>query len=223
MSAGVELTSGPCPCSIGSARARGGRGNGNMGRFWASSVAVVSLWWPSVAHCGDPMPVARLGAGQQDHRNYANLRVGASNSVARPLICLDIAPSHYWGLEACGTGAGLWHATPQTEVAQFRGHLRLANWPSALGWLQPRATLGFVELQQGQDAAGFDFFGAGGGIETAGPEAGLGARMLTPLAAGVELVTQAQVSVAWLPHAGQLRRPVATVTPTATLSIGIGF
>jgi hypothetical protein len=159
-------------------------------------------------------------------RNYGNLRIGAStaNGNGRPELCLELAPVSFLSVEGCGTGSGVLHQDPAPEVAHFRGKLRLANFETKWGSLQPLVAAGFAELQVGQDDPGFQFTGTDPrAVSTAGPEVGLGLRYLRPLASGFELVGDLNLGMAWLPHAQQLSQPSNTWLPSATLSIGLGF
>lgn len=157
-------------------------------------------------------------------RNYGNLRVGAATASSRPEICLELSPTASIGLEACGTGKGIWHNDPGDQVARFRGHATLASWHSRLGYIQPRIGLGLAELQVGEDELGFDLSGTGPrGTETAGPEVSVSMRTLTPLKGGFELVTLIELSAAYFHHAPALIRPRRTLHRAASVSFGFGF
>lgn len=110
-------------------------------------------------------------------RNYGNLRIGASTSSHRPTLCLELSPLELLSVEACGNGSGFLHHEEAPELAHFRAHFTLASWKTPLGWLQPRLSAGFAELQVGEDGSGFHFGGTGpSGVETA-------PRLLQPQAA----------------------------------------
>lgn len=156
--------------------------------------------------------------------HYGNLRIGPSTATGRPVMCLELSPNARVSLESCGTGAGFMHHDPGPEIAHFRGHVRLTQWSTAMGWLQPRVTAGFAEVQIGQDEAGFDFTSAGAnGHETAGPEVGVSLRALTPIGRGFELVSELQAGAAWLPYAPDLVQPMPKFQPSASLTLGFGF
>jgi hypothetical protein len=162
--------------------------------------------------------------GKTAPRNFGNLRIGATSGGARPQLCLELAPLDLLSAEACGTGSGFLHHDPAPEIAHFRVNLKLTTWETPVGFLQPRAALGFAELQVGEDGAGFDFAGTGpSGVETAGPEVGLSLRCLTPVVAGFELVSELSFSTAIFAHAPRLLRPQAVLQPTLSVSIGVGF
>jgi hypothetical protein len=158
-------------------------------------------------------------------RNFANVRVGGQSSTpAHPAICLEAAPIELVSVEACGTGSGFLFRDQAPDFAHFRANLKLMSWQTPIGFVQPRLAVGFAELQVGEDASGFDFTGTGPmGTETAGPEAGLSLRVLTPIVGGVELVTEVNASVAVFAHAPRLVQPQAVTQPTLGLSLGFGF
>jgi hypothetical protein len=157
-------------------------------------------------------------------RNYGNIRVGASTSARRPTLCLELAPLDMLSVEGCGTGSGFLHQDPEPEIAHFRAHFRLTSWKTAVGWLQPRLSAGFAELQVGEDSGGFHFNGTGPtGVETAGPEVGASLRALLPVSSGFELVGELGLNMAYFRHAPELLRPQSAWQPGASLSLGVGF
>ncbi|WP_148282408.1 hypothetical protein [Corallococcus coralloides] len=157
-------------------------------------------------------------------RNYGNLRAGASTSGRRPSICLELSPLARLGVEACGTGSGFLHRDPEPEIAHFRANLTLTSFKTRLGWLQPRLSAGFAELQIGEDSSGFDFGGSGPtGVETAGPEVGASLRALLPISSGFEFVGELGFSAAYFNAAPQLIRPQARFQPSASFTLGVGF
>jgi hypothetical protein len=157
-------------------------------------------------------------------RNYGNLRIGASTSNRRATLCLELSPIELLSVEACGNGSGFLHSEPAPEIAHFRTHFKLASWKTPLGWLQPRLSAGFAELQVGEDGGGFHFSGVGPtGVETAGPEVGASLRALLPVAAGFELVGELGLSAAYFHYAAELLRPQAVLQPNASLTVGVGF
>jgi hypothetical protein len=157
-------------------------------------------------------------------RNYGNLRIGASTSGRRATLCLELSPVELLSVEACGNGSGFLHHDPEPEVAHFRAHFKLASWKTPLGWLQPRLSAGFAELQLGEDAGGFQFTGTDPtGLATAGPEVGASLRALLPVVAGFELVGELGVSTAYFRYAPALLRPQEALQPSASLTFGVGF
>lgn len=157
-------------------------------------------------------------------RNYGNLRIGASTSSQRPTLCLELSPLERLSVEACGNGSGFLHHEAVPELAHFRAHFTLTSWKTPLGWLQPRLSAGFAELQVGEDGSGFYFEGTGpSGVETAGPEVGASLRALLPVSAGFELVGELGLGAAYFHHAPRLLQPQAALQPTASFTLGIGF
>lgn len=159
-------------------------------------------------------------------RNFGNFRAGAGSSSesGHPYLCLEMSPLSFLGIEMCGTGSGFLHDDEAPETAHFRSKLRMGSYKWRDGFLQPHFALGFAELQIAEDTSGFDFAGTGpDGVETAGPEAGLGVRMLFPLSKAVEIVGDAGVSYAWMPHAPDLIEPQSEHQITASFTLGVGF
>ncbi|WNG22394.1 hypothetical protein F0U63_37790 [Cystobacter fuscus] len=157
-------------------------------------------------------------------RNYGNFRVGASTLARHPTLCLELSFLEMLSVEGCGTGSGFLHHDPGPEIAHFRAHLRLTSWKTTIGWLQPRLSAGFAEMQVGEDGVGFHFNGTGlTGVETAGPEVGTSLRALLPVYDGFEFVGELGLNIAYFRHAPQLLRPQPEWQPGASLSLGIGF
>lgn len=171
------------------------------------------------------------GAAAQDRaadapRNYGNFRIGASGDAlgGREELCLELQPLAYLSIEGCGTGSGFLHRDPAPELGHFRAKVRVARWPTRLGWLETHVGAGFVELQIGEDSPGFHFTGTDDRrVETSGPEAGASLRLLSPISKGWEVVTSLGAYVAWVPYADELIEPVSVVQPSIALSFGVGF
>jgi len=177
------------------------------------------------AEIAGAQPAGTVEAAQEAApRNYGNLRVGASTSARHPTLCLELAPLDILSVEGCGTGSGFLHHDPDPEIAHFRAHFRLTSWKTTIGWLQPRLSAGFAELQVGEDASGFYFNGTGPtGVETAGPELGASLRALLPVYSGFELVGELGLNLAYFRYAPELLRPQSAWQPSASLSLGVGF
>jgi hypothetical protein len=162
----------------------------------------------------------------QAPRNFGNFRAGGGSSSANghPDLCLELAPFSFLAIEGCGTGSGFLHEDKDPETAHFRAKLNGRAWTYREGFLVPHLGLGFAELQVAEDSPGFDFRGTGpDGVETAGPEAGAGLRLLYPLSGLAEIVGDAALSYAYLPHAPELLRPHSKDHWTASVTLGIGF
>jgi hypothetical protein len=186
------------------------------------TLAVTALG-SGLAWAGEPAATAE-DARDTPPRNYGNLRIGASTSSRHPTLCLELSPLELLSVEACGNGSGFLHRDPEPEIAHFRTHLKLTSWKTRLGWLQPRLSAGFAELQVGQDGGGFHFTGTGPtGVDTAGPEVGASLRALLPVSLGVELVGELGVSAAYFRYAPQLLRPQDALQPNVSLTFGVGF
>jgi hypothetical protein len=89
--------------------------------------------------------------------------------------------------------------------------------------IEPQLGAGFAELQIGEDAPGFSFGQAAGGVSTAGPEVVGAIRALWPVGGGIELLADLSGGTAWLPAADQLAVAQPVVYPFAAFSIGFGF
>lgn len=159
-------------------------------------------------------------------RNFGNFRAGAGSSSenGHPYLCLEMSPLSFLAFETCGTGSGFLHDDQAPETAHFRSKIRGGSHEFRDGFFQPYIGIGFAELQVGEDTSGFDFAGTGpDGVETAGPEAGVGVRMLFPLSKTVEIVGDAGVSYAWMPYAPDLTEPHSEHQVTASFTLGVGF
>ncbi len=162
--------------------------------------------------------------GRVSDRNYANFRVGATSATNRAEMCLEVAPLKRLSFEACGTGATWFHSDAAPQFMHLRAHVQVASIKTRAGWLQPRIGAGVAELQVGEDDGGL-YFGSTGprGVETAGPEVGASARLLTPMWGGLELISQVDATVAYLPYAPQMLLPMEKVQPQVTFTLGFGF
>lgn len=159
-------------------------------------------------------------------RIFVNLRVGASSADQnhRPQLCGEVSPIALFSIEGCGTGSGFLHREPEPEIAHFRAKLRTLAGQLGGQWLELFVAAGFAELQIAEDAPGFDFGGTDEArVSSAGPEAGLSLRMPVSVAVGIELLIDANLSLAWIPHADELVVPHAELQPSASLSFGVGF
>lgn len=161
-----------------------------------------------------------------ESRTYVNARVGAasSNQSGRPEVCVEGAPLSVLSVEACGTGAQVWHDDPEPEMAHFRLKGRVLSLAFPHFWLQGFVGAGFAELQVARDEPGFSFGDASDSLSsTAGAELSLSARALVPIRYGLELLADVGLAGAYMPYADQLVRPQSRFQPTLSASIGIGF
>ncbi|MCC7441846.1 MAG: hypothetical protein IT285_09440 [Bdellovibrionales bacterium] len=198
-------------------------------RFWPAPAAVVLMAMGLNTAWGGPVELQVTGDAEVGPKSHSlNLRGGMASVVgegSRPEMCLDVAPWRAFSFEACGNGSTVLHSDPNPTVMHVRGKLLFTTWNQRPGWLQLMATVGFAELQVGADSPGFHFTSTGPeGVETAGPEAGMSARWLVPLKdSGFEAVVEANVSLAYLPHAPELVKPQSGLQPSVELTVGIGF
>lgn len=159
--------------------------------------------------------------------NRLNLRLGGAttDSTGRPTICLDVAIIAGLGIESCGTGQGVIHDEPGTEMAHFRATWSVIERITERGVGRLRAGVGFAELQVGVDHPGFSF-GAPDPIErgsVAGPEAVVQGQWLVPLRGGVEAIASFTAGLAAFANADKLVEPKPNLQPFASVELGIGW
>ena len=162
----------------------------------------------------------------ESSRNYVNMRVGStsSNRNSYPELCLEVAPLSFLSIESCGTGAGIFHTDPAPSSAHFRTKFKAFQWNFEDWDLSLFGGLGFAEFQIGEDAPGFIFNGVGkDGVETAGAEISAHLRTLIPVYEGFDLLTEFNVSGAYVPYAPDLVTPLSSFQPAFSLTIGAGF
>jgi hypothetical protein len=187
-----------------------------------------------VAHAtavAEPLPKDELGRTDSpaydpaQARNYVNLRGGgsSSNGTGYPDVCLELSPLSFVGLEACGTGADIWHDSDGEQLAHFRAELSPLVLPIGDLFLVPQLGLGFAELQIAADEPGFRFGSEQGGVETAGPELSLSLRAQYPVRHGFELIGELNAGAAYFAGADTLVRPRAELQPFALGTLGVGF
>lgn len=169
------------------------------------------------------------GSGDQagSTSNRINIRVGTatSDSTNRPTICLDVRIAAGFGAESCGTGQGIIHDQPGTELAHFRGTWSFFSRRMTTGTARLRGGIGWAELQVGVDHPGFHF-GAPDPTEkgsVAGPDGSLQAQYLVPLGKGVEAIASLTAGVAVFAKADQLIIPQSNVQPYVSGEIGFGW
>ena len=72
-------------------------------------------------------------------------------------ICMELAPSTLFAIEACGTGSGFLYEDDSADTAHFRGKIRGRTMRLRNGFVQPHFAAGLAELQVADDASGFHF------------------------------------------------------------------
>ncbi|MEJ7604176.1 MAG: hypothetical protein WKG01_40300 [Kofleriaceae bacterium] len=159
--------------------------------------------------------------------NRLNLRIGGSStdSTGRLTLCLDIRIVAGLGIEGCGTGQGVIHDEPGTEMVHFRATWSVIERITSRGVGKLRAGLGFAELQVGVDHPGFSF-GEPDPTErgsVAGPEAVVQGQWLIPLHKGVEAIASVTAGVAAFANADQLIEPARNVQPFVSVELGLGW
>lgn len=176
--------------------------------------------------------VARDAVTSGDHdsdeapRTYAALRMGAStgNLSGQPEVCGEIAPVAFVSVVACGTGSGLWTASPGREISHYRVDVHLPSTRVAGVFLKPLVGAGFSEMQLAADDAGFRFTSTGArGLETAGPSVAGTLRGALPLGAGFEGLADLTLGVAYFAEAPRLLQPQQALQPFLSVGVGAGF
>ncbi|MFT3928288.1 MAG: hypothetical protein QM778_37515 [Myxococcales bacterium] len=159
-------------------------------------------------------------------RTYVNARVGlaSTDENGMPEVCMEGAPLAYLSVEACGTGAQLWHNRPQPEMSHYRVKGRVLSHALRGFWLQGFVGVGMAELSVGADDPGFALRGVSAErTSTAGAELTLSTRALIPLKRGFDLLGDLAVAGAYLPHADELFVSRLVFQPSFSLSLGVGF
>jgi hypothetical protein len=179
-----------------------------------------------VAHADEALEPGTTDA-KDPTENRINMRVGgaSTDSTSRPVICLDVRVFYKLDIEACGSGQGVIHDEPGTEMVHFRATWSVIDRLTRKGRGKVRAGVGFAELQVGLDRPGFDFGDpdAPDFASVAGPEAAVQAQWLVPIAKGVEAVASATAGVALFSAADKLVVPKDNVQPFVSFEIGIGW
>lgn len=188
-----------------------------------SPLLFAALLCPLAALAAEPVSIDTKAA-EQPPTNYVNLRIGGSSSSRRAELCGEVAPHWRISVEGCGSGREFLHNEPNPELAHFRAKFTFTRLKLSIGWLEPRAALGFAEFQLGADDAGFDFLSVNRTrTSTSGPEVGAGLRWLVPVVAGFEVLVELNTSLAFFAFAPQLETPQSVLQPSASLSAGVGF
>jgi hypothetical protein len=91
-------------------------------------------------------------------RPIADLRVGAQAADGTtPFLCAELTPVAWFGVEGCGTGAGILHQSDGFDMAHFRARVRALHREIKRSDVDLLVGAGFAEVQRGQDEAGFRF------------------------------------------------------------------
>ncbi len=192
----------------------------SLPRVLVSVLLVAAL--PALAD--DVLSVFTKASTPEAPRNYVNLRLGGSTSSTRPELCGEVAPHWRFSLEGCGSGREFLHNEPIPEIAHIRAKFTFTQLKTKVGWLEPRAAVGFAEFQLGVDDGGFDFLGVNRtATSTSGPEVGASLRWFVPLPAGIDFLMELNISTAFFPFAPKLVPTQNVVQPSAGLSAGVGF
>lgn len=182
---------------------------------------------PLVAHAEPEASEPGQGSAEEPAPNRFNFRVGAASSdtTGRPTICVDVRVWYKLGVETCGTGQGVIHNEPGTELAHFRTTWSFIEHATSTGTGKLRGGLGFAELQVGVDRPGFHF-GQPDAVDrgsVAGPEAMVQGQWLIPIGKGVEAIASFTAGLAVFAHANELVEPKSNAQPFASVEIGLGW
>jgi len=190
-------------------------------------VLVALLLLPALARADEPIDDG--AASPSDHApivNHLNLRIGraSSDQTGNPTVCVDVKIALGFGVEACGTGAQVWHDDIGQEMSHYRINYAVANRSLWKGTLLARGGLGFAEMQVGKDNPGFVFGSPDqdrGSVS--GPEAALSAQWLLPMYKGLDFVVTGTAGLAYFAHAEELATTKSEVQGFASIEAGIGW
>lgn len=194
----------------------------------ALAFGLVALLAPALARADEPTETEPgTTTATAPTPNRINLRIGnaTSDSTGRPTICLDVRIWSGLGVESCGTGQGIIHDEPGTELAHFRATWSIYERATSAGTGRLRGGIGWAELQVGVDHPGFHF-GEPDQVDrgsVAGPEAALQGQLLVPLRKGVEAVVSFTAGLAVFADADKLVTPQNNVQPFASFEVGLGW
>lgn len=191
-------------------------------------VILALLVAPTWAH-GQPVESTEPASGGSGEPtpNRINLRLGnaTSDSTGRPTICLDVRIWAGLGVESCGTGQGIIHDQPGTEMAHFRATWSVLERATSHGTGRLRGGIGWAELQVGVDHPGFHF-GEPDQVDrgsVAGPEAAVQGQWLVPLGKGIEAVISVTAGLAVFANADKLITPQSNAQPFGSFELGLGW
>ncbi|MEC8276754.1 MAG: hypothetical protein VXZ96_12065 [Myxococcota bacterium] len=157
------------------------------------------------------------------------LRTGVEQRLQAPTpdwpanitFCGEVRIAGPVSLAACGNGSGILHQRDVPDVAHFRlqglsPEMQRGEW-NGRGYVGG----GFMEIQRGPDAPGFQFGPAEAGqVEAAGPELSLGFRLNR---VDTPLILDLSGGVAHVPGATVVFGTEQTVLPSIGLTVGVGY
>ena len=114
-------------------------------------------------------------------RPILDLRLGADtvSALDAPIVCMEGYPLAWLSVEACGTGANVWHQPTGPEMSHYRTRIRAMHATDGRLEAELLPGIGFSEVQVGPDAPGF-LFGrprTDDQVEAAGAEASLSGKI----------------------------------------------
>lgn len=162
---------------------------------------------------------------KSDVRNHMNIRAGYSTATTsgRPTICLEGGIFRKFAVEACGTGYGFIHQDPGIDFVHFRGKWSIFQRSFVGAQLMGQIGAGFAEVQLADDQLGFQFTGAGEGIETAGPEVSGSIQFVRELAPKTNVVIDMNGGAAYFHYGPNLMIPQPQLFPFFEVSAGFGW
>ncbi|MAA77778.1 MAG: hypothetical protein CL916_00845 [Deltaproteobacteria bacterium] len=160
-----------------------------------------------------------------DVRNHMNIRAGFSTATTngRPTICLEGVIISTFAIETCGTGYGFIHQDSGIDFVHFRGKWSIFQRSFAGTQLMAQIGAGFAEIQLADDQLGFQFTGAGEGIETAGPEMSTSIQFVRELAPKTNLIIDMNGGAAYFRYGPNLMVPQSQFFPFFEISAGFGW
>ncbi|MCB9676711.1 MAG: hypothetical protein H6737_16460 [Alphaproteobacteria bacterium] len=158
-------------------------------------------------------------------RPVFDLRIGAQSIDGRhPYMCGEGNPLAWLSIEACGTGAGIFHQSPGYDMAHFRTRVRALHGETGRADLDLLVGAGFAEVQSTTDQAGFRFGRQPeGAVEAAGAEGSVSVKGRFFTTPGTYLVADVNAGAAVIPGAPQVFGRGGPVVPFATATVGLGF
>lgn len=162
---------------------------------------------------------------KSDVRNRMNIRAGFSTATTngRPTICLEGLVVRKLALETCGTGYGFVHQESGIDFVHFRGKWSVFQKSFGNAQLIGQFGVGFAEVQLADDQLGFQFTGAGEGIETAGPEMSTSLQFVRQLGPKTNLILDINGGAAYFHYGPNLIVPQSQLFPFFELSAGFGW
>jgi len=158
-------------------------------------------------------------------RPVFDLRVGVQSIEGnKAYLCGEGNPTAWLSIEACGTGSGIFSQARGVEMAHFRTRFRALHHEADRSDISMLLGVGFAEVQNGTDAAGFRFGDQEvGAVEAAGAEGSISAKGRFYTTPGTYLVADINAGAAYVPGAPVVVGTGGRMIPFAAVTVGLGF